>query len=822
MVPSPHQQPCAPPTGHALRPRRPAARILVPLLALTLAGPAVADKWYEHYERAEEAIRNEQWQEAVNELTEAILKNDTPGVNLNTYGMNFLDYHPYLKLGIAYHNLGQHEMALNQFSTEESFGEVAKSRDNLAELQRFRGLAEQGKVDADARHAEEQAQIFEDFLSEAAQLEQADRLDDAIEAAGRALAMDEQNPRALELIERLQGLAAERDRQRQIATRADALVQQGRERVAAGNYEEASSLFSQALALRPSTEVEGLLADSQAAYGRQLQEERDASERRAMVADGLDDARRLEADGALVDSIQRLQQVLALEPDNQKAIELRDRVLEAQATLEREEQRTTDIARLIEEGRGLLEAGDPGSAMQRLSRAMGQDRGNQVARQLFSQAVTMMRESGLTVQTVAAMPPILSLENSANVVAVEGAEAEEVLRTASVTLRGSVVDDDPSIEIRYEGPDGSLATETLDGTRYLGNLWKLDFSRTFPLDPGAGDWAITVVDSDGSSDVIAHRVRYLRPWFRSPVVQASGVAGVLALGAGAALIRVQRRRRLRTRRYNPYVAGAPILGDQLFFGRAHLMERVLQTVHNNSILLYGERRIGKTSFQHHLKRRLEQLDDPEFHFYPVFIDLQGTPEEKFFATLSEDIFDQLEPLLGGLEAPRMDDGGAPYTYTSFTADLRRVMRQLKKQATKGVKLVMLIDECDELNYYDPKINQKLRSLFMKSFAENLVCVVSGVGIKKQWESEGSPWYNFFEEIAVTPIDDRYARELVEQPIKGVFALEDGVVDRILSRTECKPYLIQKTCMQIVSRLYQDNRKRITLADVDAVSDQLEI
>ncbi len=39
----------------------------------------------------------------------------------------------------------------------------------------------------------------------------------------------------------------------------------------------------------------------------------------------------------------------------------------------------------------------------------------------------------------------------------------------------------------------------------------------------------------------------------------------------------------------------------------------------------------------------------------------------------------------------------------------------------------------ELNEYDPKINQKLRSLFMKSFAENLVSVVSGVEIKKQWE-----------------------------------------------------------------------------------------
>ena len=80
------------------------------------------------------------------------------------------------------------------------------------------------------------------------------------------------------------------------------------------------------------------------------------------------------------------------------------------------------------------------------------------------------------------------------------------------------------------------------------------------------------------------------------------------------------------RRFNPYIAGAPVLEDEMFFGREQLLERILQTIHNNSILLYGERRIGKTSLQHHLKRRLQQLEDPDYVFYPVYIDLQGTPE----------------------------------------------------------------------------------------------------------------------------------------------------------------------------------------------------
>jgi hypothetical protein len=128
----------------------------------------------------------------------------------------------------------------------------------------------------------------------------------------------------------------------------------------------------------------------------------------------------------------------------------------------------------------------------------------------------------------------------------------------------------------------------------------------------------------------------------------------------------------------------------------------------------------------------------------------------------------------------------------------------------------LIDEVDELNEYDPRINQKLRSLFMKSFAENLAAVVSGVEIKKRWEKEGSPWYNFFEEIQVEPLNSQDARDLIERPIHGMFKLDRGTTDRIISLTGGKPYAIQRVCIALVTRLHEQRRKRITLADVEAV------
>ena len=89
-------------------------------------------------------------------------------------------------------------------------------------------------------------------------------------------------------------------------------------------------------------------------------------------------------------------------------------------------------------------------------------------------------------------------------------------------------------------------------------------------------------------------------------------------------------------------------------------------------------------------------------------------------------------------------------------------------------------------------------------------------IKKHWEREGSPWYNFFEEIEVKPFGPREAQELIERPIGSMFKLDDGVVERIISLTAGKPYLIQKICISLVTRLHEQHRRNITIADVEAV------
>jgi hypothetical protein len=109
--------------------------LLMGALMLLLANPATADPWYEHYASAEEALGDQEWTLAVQEINEALGKKGDSGARVRSYGMNVTSYFPYLKLGIAYYQLGQLDAALQAFETEARLGAIAQSETASAELE---------------------------------------------------------------------------------------------------------------------------------------------------------------------------------------------------------------------------------------------------------------------------------------------------------------------------------------------------------------------------------------------------------------------------------------------------------------------------------------------------------------------------------------------------------------------------------------------------------------------------------------------------------------------------------------------------------------
>ena len=784
--------------------------ILVGVSLILITHPATADPWYEHYAKAEQAIEDKDWEAAVHEINEALEKKGDSGARVRSYGMKVTAYFPYLQLGIAYYHLGQLDAALQAFETEARLGAIAQSDTANAELERYRGLAEAARATAAAQEKQRIQQIVEQSLGMARDLEDRGLLDEAMAALDQALAVAPDDAEAQFAMSQLRQQFREKSGAQERGQRVSELVKTGQALFSAQNYSEASSVFRQALFLDPRPDIQALHDAAQSKLLAELETRQGLEDQLASIDAELDAVRVLESAGQLAAALERLQSILALEPANNQARSIQGRLLQVRKDAEAASARQARIDQLLADADSRFEAGSAEEALSAANRVLALDPGNSTALKYVAQAYGVISRKLLGTGPRGNIPPavrFVDLRQEA-----DNGTLVETTSAPDFRLNGVVIDNSPVQVIFYDPDDGVI--EAGLNSQPLGEFFLTEFNVESRLSPGLSTFRLVATDSEDLASSSEYAVIYARPFFRAPWFYILVAGGAVTLGAFFMWRRYRRGMQLRRRRFNPYVAGAPVLDDDMFFGRRELVDRILQTIHNNSLLLYGERRIGKTSIQHQLKKRLRELEDPLYEFHPVFVDLQGTPETRFFQTIAEDIFQELAPVLDGLR-PGIDKSGE-YSYRDFVRDVRAVLKTLEMRTSKKVRLVLLIDEVDELNDYDPRVNQKLRSLFMKSFAESLVAVVSGVEIKKQWEKEGSPWYNFFEEIEVKPFGPREAQELIERPIGGMFKLGDGVVQRIISLTAGKPYLIQKICISLVTRLHEQHRRTITVADVEAV------
>jgi hypothetical protein len=220
---------------------------------------------------------------------------------------------------------------------------------------------------------------------------------------------------------------------------------------------------------------------------------------------------------------------------------------------------------------------------------------------------------------------------------------------------------------------------------------------------------------------------------------------------------------------------------------------------------------------------------------PVYIDLEGTPEEAFFQLLIEEVLVNVESLENGpVEiTPKLSDLryytklDNIYSDRDFNRDLHRVTEVLEDYSDlhgpgKQLRLILLIDEMDVMGSYDRLIQQQLRRIFMRDFAATLGAVVAGIQISKEWDRVESPWFNLFNDIALTPFTREQAIELLVEPVRGYYVYDPAAIEFILDHAHGRPYKIQQYGLEAVNHMLAARRRRIALADVEAAHHRLEL
>ena len=778
------------------------SRVLLPLvLALAAAGPALAAReWYDYYLQARDRdIPDKKWADCVANLREALRLRPMPATNVQTYGQWFEHYLPYYYLGICQQGLQEHQAAIDAFNRSEQLGVIKKTQFH-ADLIRRRGEAQEQLDAIAARRARGEVQRL---LREAQELGRKGGWDESLPMLAKAEVLAKGlDPDTLRVVTR--------EQEKQRAAQAEALDAAARTRrleqrladgerlLEEGKATDAKVAFDDALQLEP--------RNARGLEGRRVAEERIQASttreaRRKALADGraLFDAGQYEpALGPLTDACSD-----PVSAEGAEACSLLARAREVLEGLRQQKELRADIDRLAAHGEELMAAGRFPEAQVEFERVLRLDPGHARARERLAEAERRTGEALFA----------RWLPNREPALAIFPPEAE-VVESPTILLQGIATDDRGIQKVEFR-IGGLVVGEFVPGGTPEDPARSPQFARAVPLEPGVNAIEVIAFDTGGLSKSISFSVRrrlrfHETRWFLPSA--AAGALGLLGLGWGTHAVR---RRRAMRRRFNPYIAGAPVLDDDMFYGREKLTARMLSTLHRNSLMITGERRIGKTTFLHHLKHVLAADEAGEWRFFPVFVDLQGVPEQSFFHALMAETVDALELAPATRQALRFTPEPFGYDARDFSHDLQQVIAELRTRTDRKVKLALLIDEVDVLNEYSESVNQRLRGIFMKSFSENLVAVMSGVGIRRRWKSEASPWYNFFDEIELLPFSREEAEALVREPVAGVFRWKPDAVERVLEFSQLRPYLVQKLCVHAVNHMLEAGRSSIRREDVDA-------
>ena len=265
------------------------------------------------------------------------------------------------------------------------------------------------------------------------------------------------------------------------------------------------------------------------------------------------------------------------------------------------------------------------------------------------------------------------------------------------------------------------------------------------------------------------------------------------------------------RKPNPYIAGPPVSGRN-FYGREDIFRFVQDTFaspQQNVVVLWGQRRMGKTSVLHELSSHLF----PEFH--PIFFDLQDKAQQR----LNEVLYDLAREIAGSLNLdspPRdvflRDDA---YFHDRF---LPQVYQNLGPK-----RLLLMFDEFDVL---DMPREELARDAAVRAFFpyfrralmdDRQLAFVFVVGRRlDELDELLQSTFKMAKTASISFLEKAEAIRLIVEPASDILEYDEKAVGQIISITACHPYLTQLVCSELFNYMEAAGRTRVTVNDVEAV------
>ena len=244
---------------------------------------------------------------------------------------------------------------------------------------------------------------------------------------------------------------------------------------------------------------------------------------------------------------------------------------------------------------------------------------------------------------------------------------------------------------------------------------------------------------------------------------------------------------------NPYIIGKAIIDTNKFFGREPEFSRINDSLQNNEqlILLYGQRRIGKSSVIAQIPKK---LGTDEFVF--ISFDFQFTVNSSHQEILSLIAIRIIENLKTNQQVLTHLAENIPTNIDIFSREfLPKVYQQLGNK-----KLVLLWDEFDvlserdtESDTYSKKFCNYITQLQQK---DNKLFIIPIAGRHISKLENLSSFFGKSPNIEIKLLEEDETRKLIIQPDENVLNYEEEAIQAIFQLSAGHPYFTQCICSTI--------------------------
>jgi hypothetical protein len=282
---------------------------------------------------------------------------------------------------------------------------------------------------------------------------------------------------------------------------------------------------------------------------------------------------------------------------------------------------------------------------------------------------------------------------------------------------------------------------------------------------------------------------------------------------------------------NPYIAGNPVK-PPLFVGREDIFLRLEELWSKpgqcDSVVLYGHRRMGKSSILQNLGMRFgTQTYLVDFNMQTCGLVSTG----ELLHDLAMECYDELPSSVQAVvEEPDLNMFTTRHPYKNF----KRFLKQLDEHR-QGWRFIVTIDEFEliENGIKEGRLESDFLG-FLRGIIQTytwFILALAGLHtLKEMCHDYWQPLFGSVKMIPVSFLTEGAARQLIIQPDPDFpIDYDEAAIAEIIRLTHGQPYLVQLICHSLVSRFNRqtfeegmERERRFTLDDVQAVINSPEL